>query len=610
MTAKTFVKKYTGVFLAFLSFFLPDLYIRVGLRTNIFPAPFSAPFVPTFFTLFWVSFFLILCFAPDKKWGRRIYVVLAVIANIWFCANSIYYEIFHQFLWLDSIALAGEAGDYAGIVTYYLSVGACIVILLDMALIVLACLHWNAYGNKRAYYFLILPVILAVSLNYIILPKKSYAIDYDEWNSPSAVYESFSDSERAMDVSGLYQYTFRNACRMIAEPFKDDSAELKKVDEFFAQKSEHQANEMTGLLEGKNVVAIMLESMDSWLIDEKYTPTLYNMMQNSINFKNHFAPTFSTGYTFNTEYSFNTGFHSPNTGRSGAFYSNNAYPYALPHLFSEKGYLPRSFHYNTTRYYNRGNMHAAFGYESYTSYLDYISKPLVYNDSVILDNDEIYKKMVESDKFFDFAITYTAHMPYTTEDDKLKKVKELYPELVDHEMDEEINNMLILAHDTDEYIRKLRERLSNDGLLESTVFIVFTDHYTYGYSDISRLEQIKREQGYCLKYQTPFFICCEGIEPMEVTKVTNTLDILPTVANLFNLNLTKYCLGNDAFDPEYEGYAYFSNGSWITNKYYFSANDDENEGIDKTISAKYSSMFSTLEEINDFVVKHNYFANR
>ena len=606
---KTHITKYASIVFAFLSFFVPDLYIRVGLRTNTFPAPFSAPFVPAFFTVFWISFFLIICFASGKKWGRRIFVLLASIANIWFVSNCIYYEIFHQFLWLDSIALAGEAGEYAGIVTYYLSVGSCIIFAVDVVFIVLACVYWQLDGNKKAFRLILVPVLLMFMLNYIILPK-SYEIDYDDWNSPNAVYESFSDSERAMDVSGLYQDTFRNACRIISEPFKDNKTELEKVDKFFAEKPEHQPNEMTGLLEGKNVVAIMLESMDSWLINEKYTPTIYNMMQNSINFASHFAPTFSSGYTFNTEYSFNTGFHSPNTGRSGAFYSNNAYPYALPRLFADKGYLPRSFHFNTPKYYNRGNMHTAFGYESYTSYLDYIEKPLVYNDSVILDNDEIYKKMVEGEKFFDFVVTYTAHMPYTYEDDKLKKAKELYPELIDSEMDEEVNNMLILAHDTDEYVRKLCERLAKDGLMSNTVFVVFTDHYAYGYSDISKLEKIKTAMGCKLIYQLPFFIYGEGVTPMEVTKVSNTLDILPTVVNLFGLDYSKKHLGNDIFDPAYEGYAYFSNGSWITNKYYFSTNGDQTGNIEKSVFVKYSTLFSTLEEINDLVVKRDYFGTK
>ena len=50
---------------------------------------------------------------------------------------------------------------------------------------------------------------------------------------------------------------------------------------------------------------------------------------------------------------------------------------------------------------------------------------------------------------------------------------------------------------------------------------------------------------------------------MEVDKVLNTSDFLPTMLNLLGIDSPYRYLGQDAFDPDYEGYAYFPDGSWI-----------------------------------------------
>ena len=41
-----------------------------------------------------------------------------------------------------------------------------------------------------------------------------------------------------------------------------------------------------------------MESMDDWIISEKYTPTIKYMVDNGINFKNHYMPNLGMGYTF------------------------------------------------------------------------------------------------------------------------------------------------------------------------------------------------------------------------------------------------------------------------------------------------------------------------
>ena len=104
-----------------------------------------------------------------------------------------------------------------------------------------------------------------------------------------------------------------------------------------------------------------------------------------------------------------------------------------------------------------------------------------------------------------------------------------------------------------------------DWTLENTVIIGYTDHYTYTLKDQDKVLELSKVDVPLLVEKTPYFIWAKGIQPAKVEKTVSTLDMLPTIANLFGLDQHKY-LGRDAFDPTYEGYAFFSDGSFITNE--------------------------------------------
>jgi len=54
-------------------------------------------------------------------------------------------------------------------------------------------------------------------------------------------------------------------------------------------------------------------------------------------------------------------------------------------------------------------------------------------------------------------------------------------------------------------------------------------------------------------------------QPVEVEKTMNTADFVPTMENLLGFNSPYHYLGQDAFNDSYEGYAFFPDGSWISN---------------------------------------------
>ncbi len=608
---KTHFQKNLFLYTMAMSFLLPDIVLRALSRAYM---PEALRAVPTLFTLLWMAaLMLVVAGYLPRRWGRGLYLALGILFAVFMISGYIYFRIFNQFFWLDNIGMTGQAMEYTGYILSYVDIPLILALLLEIALLCMTARFWPGKRFKVSGLWLLLPVLGLVTLHTFMmtdatgLPKASNADGVFVKN----VYRNFRDSGRCMQTAGAYQYVARNVARMAFPETERDEKALDLAVEYFTEKSAPSDNEMTGAFAGKNVIMVMMESMDDWMIDKKYTPTIHYMMENGIDFTNHFSCTFGTGYTFNTEFTANTGYHALHAGKPAAFLSENAYPYSLASQFREKGYSARSFHFNSPEFYNRDKMHEAFGYEEYVSFSDYMPKSEAQIDSKAIQNPEIYRAMApkDEDPFFHFVITYSAHLPYTYEDEKLRSIKKEYPHLIDKSMDTELNHARILAHDTDEFFRVLLENLEKDGRLEDTVIIGFSDHFSYGLSRWEKLYRLGNVTTSDMLEKTPFFIYCKGFEGEKITKVTNSLDILPTVVNLFGLTKTPYWIGEDAFDPAYPGYAYFSGGAWYDGSMYCLPEDDGGSlppHLGEYVQ-KMHEKFALREQINEAVLTTDYF---
>lgn len=606
-----FLKRNLFLYTMLLSLLLPDVVLRIQVG-GFFPIK----WIPTLFTAFWVAAFMLACTGfMSKNWGRGVYLTVSILFFAFMVSSYVYYRIFNRFYWLDNAGMTGQALDYTGYVLQQVDWKLILLILLDVGLITLTCRFWREKPYRISGLFLIVPLVCLITLHTSMLSGGQMIVTEQEVsfgdNADKEAYFAFTDTNRSMRVAGVYQYVFRNTFRMFFPEVEFDKESLQAVDQYFAENAVVAENEKTGIFAGKNVIMVMLESVDDWMVDEVYTPTISYMQKNGINFTNHFSCTYGTGYTFNTEFTANTGYHALPAGTPAASLSQNTYCYSIANLFREKGYTAKSFHFNKPDFYNRGEMHAAFGYEEYVSFQDYMPFQNAQCDSMVMENDSIYEKMVQDKPFFDFIITYSAHLPYTYEDTKLQKIKEKYPEYIDPYMDTEINNAKILAHDTDEFLRMLLENLRRDGLAENTVIVAFSDHFAYGMSNWKKMYALSGATTADMLERTPFFIYCEGMEGQQIEKVTNSLDILPTIANLFGLTKTPYTIGKDAFDAAYHGYAYFSNGAWYDGTTYYFA--DENVATTTEAERAYiremNDRFTKREKVNEVVLRTDYFKN-
>lgn len=470
------------------------------------------------------------------------------------------------------MSLMGEGAKYVDLSYFSISKKTILFGILLFCAIIFTCFLIKKENNKKTNSKGLIGLSLATVLSFVGAKITSPApVDASLWNassSPYYVYNSYSDTTKALLMSGTYQYTFKNFAMTFLPINQIKNQDLvNKVNDYLnTTKPEYSQNEMTGIFKNKNLILIQLENIDQWMLTEQNMPTLYKLKNEGIDFINHYSASFSTGRTFNTEYIVNTGFVPPMNGTAPAYiFSSNTYPLSLANQFNSVGYLVNSYHSNGGHIYNRQTIHETFGYNKYHNWVD------MHMDDYTRDSQLIngYDVLMHDQLFMDFIITYSAHGPFSKELDTCKANLDIVKK------NEAISDETYLcgmaqAKETEKFISELIEEMTKDGRINDTVFIFYTDHYAYSTINQELEEQLKGTRDPNLLSNTPFFIWSKDITATKVTKYTSTVDILPTILNLFGItNDNRYYIGRDIFNFQDSGHVCFADGSYYDGDTYY-----------------------------------------
>ncbi len=568
---------------------------------------------PNLLTAFWaVLLSALVTLIPSRKWGRIAYGVVYGFYFVYTVIQFGVYLVLDRFVYVTDLFLAGEGADYTSWVLQFITPGLIAQLLALVGLGVLGVVFFPGKPElpKRAALIRGAAAVLAVlGIGQADTLYGELAGDnvWDNFQSPAFEYKRFVSPNFGMQITGVYQFLCRDIQIQIGRAFADTSALSAEINGYFAEKPDHLGNEYTGILEGKNVIAVMLESIDDWLITPEVMPTLSGMMEHSIQFTNHYTPDYASGYTFNTEFAFNLGVYPYSNGNVSYALTRSAFPYSLANMFRSAGYTANSFHEGKPDFYNRGPMHTAFGYELYHCYRDYpLTGVSVHDDTFLPKNDVLWEAMTGTEPFCSFVITYSAHLPYA-QDDFTVWCRNQFPEYNGY--GEELSGLYAKARITDEMFRLMLQRLEAEGKLEDTVIVCYTDHYVYGLQDKDLLQQKSEEAGNPIPEKTPAFIWWSGCQGVQVDKVCHTVDLAPTVMNLFGMEVPKNIMGSDILDDSYEGYAIFPYTTWIKDGTYVQHGEVQwNESMTDEEIRQMNAFVQRYYYINDSILEADYYA--
>ena len=122
----------------------------------------------------------------------------------------------------------------------------------------------------------------------------------------------------------------------------------------------------------------------------------------------------------------------------------------------------------------------------------------------------------------------------------------------------------------------LLQRLDEAGVAENTVIALTGDHYPYGLTDEEQGELAGHEIDTRFeRYRNAFILYKKGMKPERVDSLCCTLDILPTLSNLFGLDFdSRLYMGRDVFSDA-EPFVLLRDHSWITENAMYYAPSDE-----------------------------------
>lgn len=576
---------------AFLAYFLLDFSLRLfyGSMSDVSLWAWQ----PLVFTLLWSGTMTAIA-ALLPRTGRRIFLLVTFVPlALLTIAHCVLYQLTGTCFSFADLAYAGDGARFVSASYFRLRKGEWFSLAVCLAMMLCAVIFMpKAHVGRRGG---IAAAVLAAACAAGILVVHTTQMpqggivehnEYFAWNNAashdtlSETYAEFTNANRCLMLTGLYQYTVRGAAVTLWPQDTATDQRLAELDDYYASHPKEAADTpMTGAFAGKNLILIMMESVDDWLVTPEYMPNLWRMEQEGLYFPNYYAPMFLAAATFNSEFTANTGLIAPEYQVRNSYYAEHALPYSLANLFCDAGYRARSYHAANPNIYNRGQIHLNFGYESYNDYGD------LGMDDYMLDSQLLrgYDQIVSDEPFFSFIITYSGHGPYTTEQQNISEPHlDRARAVIDYStvpytteaQKEEYTRAVAQAMETDAFIGGLRERLEADGHAEDTVLMLFTDHYCKYFSDVELISAIKGETDRNMLSNVPFVIWTEGITPQVSEKYVSTMDIAPTVVDLFSLDADlRYYIGNDMFGPD-GGVVYFRNYAWYDGKTYDTGSDD------------------------------------
>lgn len=385
---------------------------------------------------------------------------------------------------------------------------------------------------------------------------------------------------------------------------------IKNVDEYLMSKSTEHETKYTGKFEDYNFIYFLVESFDFIAIDENLTPTLYKLWNESYHFTNHYTPIFSCA-TGDSEYVAMTGIYPLRSVCTPYEALDNNLNTSLAGLFKEKGYTVKAFHNWTDQFYKRSQLEYAYGVDDYKDYNQLDIKTIVGWQSDVDLIEKALPDFINEDKFFTFFITSSMHWPYdspsTLGDKYINEINKYYS---DYPTD--MKRYLSKCMELDKALELLLTKLDEAGKLDDTVISLFADHHPLKF-DLSTLYKYSKTLIRTKDHDadlTPFIIYNSKTKSKEINNPCSTIDHVPTIANLFNLNYDpRFYMGHDAFEKEC--IVVFNNLDWITIKgSYSKGSNTASKGLDNDYIEAINSHVKNITNISKTIIDYDYYEKR
>ncbi len=362
-----------------------------------------------------------------------------------------------------------------------------------------------------------------------------------------------------------------------------ESDPLYSMHKYFSTVEPTATNEYTGMFNGCNLIMLTAEGFSPYVVSPELTPTLYSMINEGFVFKNFYNPVWWVS-TSDGEYVACTGLIPK--GGVWSFYksANNYLPFVMGNQFKMLGYITKAWHNHTYDYYRRDLSHPNMGYD-YKGVGNGLEVKKTWPESDLEMIDVTVGDYIDQQPFHAYYMTVSGHMNYNFGGNHMARKNKSYVD--DLPLSDTSKAYIACNLELEFALTSLMEKLEAAGVAENTVIVLSADHYPYGLDKkyLDELAGHQVEKNFEL-YKSSLIIYKKGMEPVIVEKPCASLDIIPTLSNLFGLDYdSRLLMGTDILSDS-PALTIFSNRSWITDRAMYNSTTGKATFLDGTKTDK------------------------
>ena len=541
-----------------------------------------------------------------KPKRRNLYYYLTTFIMVLICtANSLYYNYYNSFISVSLLATSVFVKDVSDAILEMV-VRLCdltyLWVFIGLFLTIKKRNEEKIETDKKECLLLFKIVLCLIIIGSAIPPYNSFSRLYKLWNRVM-VFDSWGPYVYQVDdIVQSLKPTFNNI-------FGYDKALKDTNDYYSSNRQKVSSNKYSSVFEGKNVIAIHAESLQTFTLGLEFNgsevaPNLNKLADSGLYFDNFYAQV-GVGTSSDSEFTYSTGLLPSNNGTVFVNYYNNKF-ITMQNLLKNKGYYVFSMHGNVGDFWNREIMHMNMGYDKLYSKSSFVIDE---EYGLGLSDESFFRQVVPmikeinentSGPFYGTLITLTDHTPWkdadTYSDYDVSAYVDIDGEIVrrDYLTDTLMGRYLKSVNYMDNAIGNFIRDMDKEGLLDNTIIVIYGDHdarlgkqqfnYMYNYDPETDRVLEENDEGYRefnnydyeISRSVPFIIWSKDMEEgITVDTPMGMIDVMPTLGNMLGI-YNKYSLGRDIMDiSKEEGIVVFKDSSFLTDKLYYSAKNNE-----------------------------------
>ena len=351
------------------------------------------------------------------------------------------------------------------------------------------------------------------------------------------------------------------------------NSNISSLHGYVAAQTPSQQNEYTGLFEGKNLIFITAEAFTTQAMDPERTPTLWRMANEGIKFTDYYQPAWGASTT-SGEYSNVVGLVPANGGSCMSEAFQQDLFLTIGNQLKKLGYTSTAYHNHLYTFYSRHQTHTGLGYDKFIGMGNGMQDVTnVFPESDLEMMAFSIPQYLDQQPFNIYYMSVSGHSVYSLSGHA--QARKNYDKVADMDCSEPVKCYYAAQLEFEYAMEYLIQQLEDAGIADDTVIVISSDHYPYGLDKSSTYANAKNYLAELYGVKSIDFLtrdsntliiwsgCLEDKDIVIDTPVYS-LDILPTLSNLFGVDYdSRLLVGRDVFSDA-EPLVLWPNGSWRT----------------------------------------------